>query len=243
MKNISLRKRKRRKVKKVLRIGGVIAIIAVLIAAIAFSMAPKEGSNADKVWDTQMTTGNPNAKNYFIIYSDLVCPYCIAFENAIVEHEEEFQKYIKENDVLVEVRLSDFLYEYGETRPEHSRYSAIATYCAKNEGKFWDYYNLAVTTIWNDYFKDLGKSAFKSMAKVGQEYWTEIGHQVGLGETFDSCVENQEPLDEIKQNAEKSARLADGMPYFKFNNYTSSGFDLSWGWEYVKMYFQAGLNS
>ena len=229
--------------KKVLRIGGVVVVIALLIAAIAFSMAPKESSNSDKVWDETMTVGNPSAKNYFIIYSDLVCPYCVAFENAIVEHEEEFQKYITENDILVEVRLSDFLYEYGETNPMHSRYSAIATYCAKNEGKFWDYYNLAVSSIWNDYFKNLGKSAFKSMANVGQEYWTDIGHKVGLGEKFDTCVKNQEPLDEIKKNAEKSAKLANGMPYFKFNNYTSSGFDLSWGWEYVKMYFQAGLDS
>ena len=229
--------------KKVLRIGGVVVVIALLIAAIAFSMAPKESSNSDKVWDEAMTVGNPSAKNYFIIYSDLVCPYCVAFENAIVEHEEEFQKYITENDILVEVRLSDFLYEYGETNPMHSRYSAIATYCAKNEGKFWDYYNLAVSSIWNDYFKNLGKSAFKSMANVGQEYWTDIGHKVGLGEKFDTCVKNQEPLDEIKKNAEKSAKLANGMPYFKFNNYTSSGFDLSWGWEYVKMYFQAGLDS
>lgn len=230
--------------KKVLRICGIVAIIIVIVAAIVFSMMPKEeGSHADKVWDTQMTTGDMNAKNYFIIYSDLVCPYCIAFENAIVEHEDDFQKYIKENDILVEVRLSDFLYEFGETRPIHSRYSAIATYCAKNEGKFWDYYNLAVTSIWNDYFKDLGKSAFSKMNSLGPEYWTNIGHQIGLGESFDSCVENQDPLEEIEENAEKSARLADGMPYFKFNNYTSSGFDLSWGWEYVKMYFQAGLDS
>ena len=229
--------------KKVLRILGLIAVIGVIIAAIVFSMMPKSSSNSDKVWDAATTVGNPDAKNYFIIYSDLVCPYCVAFENAIVEHEDEFQKYIKENDILVEIRLSDFLYEFGESNPLHSRYSAVATYCAKNEGRFWDYYNLAVTTIWNDYFKDLGKSAFSKMSTLGPGYWTNLGHKIGLGESFDNCVKNQDPLDEIKANAEKSARLADGMPYFKFNNYTSSGFDLSWGWEYVKMYFQAGLDS
>ena len=206
-------------------------------------MAPKEGSNADKVWDQQMTIGNPDAKNYFIIYSDLVCPYCVAFENAIVEHEDDFQKYITENDILVEIRLSDFLYEFGESNPIHSRYSAIATYCAKDQGKFWDYYNLAITTVWNDFFKDGGKSAFSRLNKLDSKYWTDIGHKVGLSEDFDNCVENQDPLEEIEKNAEKSSRLANGMPYFKFNNYTSSGFDLSWGWEYVKMYFQAGLDS
>lgn len=81
------------------------------------------------------------------------------------------------------------------------------------------------------------------MAKYGQEYWTKIGKEIGLGEDFENCVESQAPLAEIEKNAEKTAKLANGMPYFKFNNYTTSGFDLSWGWEYVQMYFQAGLES
>lgn len=229
--------------KKALRIFGLIAVIGVIIAAIAFSMMPKSSSNNDKVWDTATTVGNPDAKNYFIIYSDLVCPYCVAFENAIVENEDAFQKYIKENDILIEVRLSDFLYEYGETNPEHSRYSAIATYCAKDEGKFWDYYNKAITTVWNDFFKKSGKGAFSKMDKYGQEYWVKIGEEIGLGDSFKSCVKEQKPLNEIKENAEKTSKLANGMPYFKFNEYTTSGFDLSWGWEYVQMFFKAGLDS
>ena len=228
---------------KFLRIFGIIAVVVVIIAAIIASMNTGKPNNAEKVWDTEMTIGDLNAKNYFIVYSDLVCPYCIAFENAIVENEEAFQKYIKENDILYEVRLSDFLYEYGETNPINSRYSAEGAYCAKKEGKFWDYYNKAITTVWNDYFKESGKAAAKTMGKLGKDYWINIGKQVGLGESFANCVNNDETLDEIKVNAEKSSKLAHGMPYFKFNNYTSSGFDLSWGWEYVQMYFQAGLES
>ncbi|MBR2994322.1 thioredoxin domain-containing protein [Candidatus Saccharibacteria bacterium] len=228
--------------KKVFSIIGVIAVIVVIIAAIVASMNAKP-SNSDKVWDTEMSIGNPEAKNYFIIYSDLVCPYCVAFENAIVEHEEEFQEYIKSNDILVEIRLSDFLYEYGETHPEHSRYSALATYCAKNEGKFWDYYNLAITKVWNDFFKSSGKTGFSKLNDYGQEYWTSIGKKIGLGEEFESCIKEQKPLEEIKQNAAKSAKLASGMPYFKFNKFTSSGFDLAGDWQDVLMFFQAGLES
>lgn len=227
--------------RKALRIISIVGVIAIIIAAIIASMNTKP-SNAERVWDQEMTVGNLDAQNYFIIYSDLVCPYCIAFENAIVEHEEDFQKYIESNDILVEVRLSDFLYEYGESRPINSRYSAVATYCAKNEGKFWDYYNLAVSTVWNDFFKDLGKAAFTKMGSLDKSYWIELGTKIGLGDSFKSCVENDDPIEEIQKNAEKTAKLADGMPYFKFNNYTSSGFDLSWGWEYVLMYFQAGLD-
>ncbi len=228
--------------KKVLSIIGGIAVAILIVVAIIVSTTTKP-SNSDKVWDEAMTIGNPDAKNYFIIYSDLVCPYCLAFENAIVEHEEEFQEYIKDNDILVEVRLSDFLYEYGESNPEHSRHSAIATYCAKNEGKFWDYYNLAVTTVWNDFFSGAGKAGFAELNKNNPEYWTKIGEQIGLGDEFKSCIENQTPLAEIKENAAKSAKLANGMPYFKFNKFTSSGFDLAGDWQDVLMFFQAGLEN
>ena len=228
--------------RRVFRIIGIVAIVGVIMGAIIVSMNTKP-TNAEKVWDTEMTVGNLEAKNYFIIYSDIVCPYCIAFENAIVEHEDEFKKYIEENDILVEVRVSDFLYEYGETRPINSRYSAEATYCAKNEGKFWDYYNLAVTSVWNDYFKSSGKSAVSKMSSLDKKYCIKLGEKIGLGETFKNCVENDETLEEIIGNAKKTSKLANGMPYFKFNNYTSSGFDLSWGWEYVLTYFQAGLES
>lgn len=228
--------------KKIFRIIGIIAVVTVLIAAIATSMNSKP-TNAERIWDAEMTIGNPESKNYFVIYSDLMCPYCVAFENAIVEHEDDFQDYIEENDILVEIRVSDFLYEFGESRPINSRYSAEATYCAKNEGKFWEYYNLAISSVWNDYFKDLGKGAFSKMNNLDKSYWIKLGDKIGLGDSFKSCVENDDPLDEIEKNAAKSAKLIDGMPYFKFNNYVSSGFDLSWGWDYVQMYLQAGLDS
>ena len=84
--------------KKAARIIGIVALVIVIFAAIIASINNKP-SNSDKVWDARTTIGNPEAKNYFILYSDLVCPYCIAFENAIVENEEEFRQYIKDNDI------------------------------------------------------------------------------------------------------------------------------------------------
>ena len=48
--------------KKTLRIIGVVAVIAILIGAIVASMNAKP-SNAEKVWDKEMTIGNLDAKN------------------------------------------------------------------------------------------------------------------------------------------------------------------------------------
>lgn len=227
---------------KIARIVGIVAIVGAIIAAMVISFNHKV-PNSEKIWDQETIVGNIEAKNYFIIYSDIVCPYCVAFENAIIEHEDEFKKYIEENDVLLEVRLSDFLYEYGQANPIASRYSAEAVYCAKKEGKFWDYYDHVIPTVWNDYFKDSGKNAFMELNSKGKDYWISIGKEIGLGSDFEKCVKEDETLIEIIDIAAKTARNINGMPYFKFNNYVSSGFDLSWGWEYVKMYFDSGLNS
>ena len=227
---------------KVFRIIGVVAVLGVLIAAIVTSMTHKT-PNSEIVWDKDMTVGNMDAKNYFIIYSDIACPYCLAFENAIIEHEDEFKEYIEKNDILVEVRLSDFMYEYGQSQSIQSRYSAEAIYCAKNEGKFWDYYNNLVVKVWNGWFKGAGKAAYNEFNKIEKEYYIKAGKEVGLGETFEACVENEEPLADIVKNAKKMTKLVDGMPHFKFNNYTPSGFDLNWGWEYVKLFFDSGLKS
>ncbi|MBR3386385.1 thioredoxin domain-containing protein [Candidatus Saccharibacteria bacterium] len=227
---------------KIARIAALIAIVLVFVAIIITSMSQKT-PNSEKVWYPEMTVGNMDAKNYFVIYSDIACPYCIAFENAIVENQAEFEKYIADNDVLVEIRVADFLYEYGESNPIESRYGAEAIYCAKDAGKFWEYYDLAVTRVWNDYFKNAGKSAFSEFNKLGLDYWADLGKEVGLGEDFVSCVKENKTLDEVKANAKRMTKIVPGMPYFKFNNYTSSGFDLSWGWNYVLMYFDAGLKS
>lgn len=225
---------------KVLRIAGLVFIVLIIFVAIVTSMNRKP-SNAERVWEPDMTVGNMEAKNYFIIYSDVACPYCVAFENAIIENEEEFLKYIEKNDVLLEVRLSDFLYEYGQSRSVESLYGAEAIYCAKNEGRFWDYYNLAITKIWDEYFEGMGKAAFTEFNKLEKDYWIGIGEEIDLGDDFRTCVENDETLEVVEKYAAKTAKLVDGMPYFRFNDSVQSGFDLSWGWDYVLMYFNAGL--
>ena len=228
--------------KKAARIAGIVAIVIVLFAAIITSMNSKP-SNSEKVWDATMTLGDPEAKNYFIVYSDIVCPYCVAFENAIIEHEEEFKQYLEDNDVFFELRLSDFLYEYGESNPVNSKYSATAAYCARNQGKFWDYYNLAIATIWNDYFKQSGKSALSKMAKLDKQYWIDLGKKVDLGEEFATCVKNDEPLAEIQERADKTRKLVNGLPAFKLNSYSPPGFTLDGTWEDVKAYFDEGLKN
>lgn len=227
---------------KAFRIIGLIAIIIIIFAAIITSMTIKTPASS-QVWFEEMTVGNKDAKNYFYTYTDIVCPYCVAFENAIIEHEDEFEKYIEENDILFEVRLSNFLYRYGQFQTKHSNYSAIAAYCAKDEGKFWEYYRHAITTIWHDYFETYGKNALTILDKNDKSYWLDLGKQIGLGESFATCYNEEKPAPIIDEQADKTAKVVSGLPSFKFNSYSPPGFDMTWGWEYVKMFFDEGLKS
>lgn len=227
---------------KGLRIAALVAVVAVVLIAIIASVSYKP-SNFDQVWDGETTLGNPEGSNYFVVYSDLACPYCIAFENAILEHEEDFQKYLENNDILFEVRLSDYLYQVGPTHPNHSRYGAVAAYCAKNEGKFWDYYNNAIRTTWNDFYRDNGKEGGQALAEYDKSYWIDLGRAVGLGDAFASCVENDETLPAVIEATEKTVKAAPGMPYYKFNKYANSGFDMAGDWNDVMNLFQLGLES
>lgn len=225
--------------KKILRIIGITLVTIALFAAIIISTTAKP-DYSETVWDKQMTIGNLNAKNYYIIYSDLACPYCILFENPIVEHEEEFANFIEKNDILVEVRLSDFLFEYGAHESPASRPSAIATYCARNEGKFWDYYNLAVHSVYEDFFSN-GKNRIDALGKTDDDYWLGIGEKVGLGESFKSCYASKAPLAEIVENAEKTAKLITGLPAFKFNSHSFSGVNPNITWDDILLRLKADL--
>ena len=97
--------------------------------------------------------------------------------------------------------------------------------------------------MWNDYFKESGKAALSKMSKLDKKYWIDLGKKVGLGDNFVSCVENDDPIEEIKQNAAKTSKLVTGLPAFKLNSYSPPGFSLEGTWEDVKAYFDAGLES
>lgn len=219
-----------------------IVIVAALFALlIIFSLTSRQAPG-DQVWNQETTVGDLDAKNYYIMYTDLMCPYCDVFSRQVMEHWDEFQNYLAENDILFELRLTDFLYEGNGA--QMSRDSAEASYCAMHEGKFWEYYHGAIKHLWDDYHsKGIGSSKTAQPIKdMPDDYWLKIGHEIGLGEQFDNCVNNHETVAEIEANTRKAAQVANGMPYFKFNRFTSSGFDSSWDWEYVKYYLDAGLN-
>ena len=225
-------------------------VILVLVVGAFFGIVFSNLNNtnhSDAVWSQAATVGKMDAKNYYVFYTDLACPYCSAFSLAIYEHKDEFERdYINGKDILYEVRVTDFLYEYGEHAPEMSRNSAEAVYCATNENRFWDYYYAALKSLEENYFsKGVGVSKTAPMiTDMDAEYWLRVGKQIGLSDEFESCYTEHKMLDKVEENTAKAAKqVQGGLPYFKFGKFSTGGFDTNWGWDYVKKYLDAGLQS
>lgn len=223
---------------------GRIAIIAVIIIAflaIFIVSATHKAPASEQVWDMRTTIGDADAKKHYIMYTDLMCPYCDVFSRAVMDHQGEFEQFLADNDVLFEIRLTDMLY-YGADS-EMSLAAAEAAYCATREDKFWDYYHGALTALYDDYHsKGIGSSKTATPIKdMPDDYWLEIGLEAGLGDDFENCVNNHETAADVEATTMKASQFAEGMPTFVFDKFKTSGFGDTWGWEEAQALLEAGL--
>ena len=229
---------------KIARIGALATVAGLIFALVLYNVSFKPPEPA-QVWDERTVIGSLDAKHHYVMYTDLMCPYCDVFSRLLMENEEIFKRdYIEGRNIVFEVRVTDFLYEYSSHRPEASRLSAEATYCATNAGRFWDYYHAALAALWEDYHsKGIGVSAGSPLiTDMTADYWLEVGRDIGLGEDFERCYTEHEALGQVEENTKlASAKVDGGLPYFKFGSFMTSGFDQGWGWEYVRRYLDAGL--
>lgn len=227
--------------KRIGRIVVVAAIFGVIFAAIIMSgVKPVEVEG--KIWTEGMVLGDvETATRHYIVYTDLMCPYCNFYENVITSDEEEFLKYLADNKIAYEVRVTDMLYESSGVKM--SRPAAEAAYCAAREGKFFDFYHEFLERIFKDYYaKGIGNSKTASpISDMTRDYFKEIGEDAGLSEKFVSCYENEETLSEVQEKTIKASAVASGMPTFVFGKFTTGGFDPSWDWEVVKSMLDEGL--
>lgn len=229
---------------RIIRTAAITAIIGIFLALIIFNASQKP-SLETKVWDMRTTVGSAEAEHHYIMYTDLMCPYCDAFSRVVKDNLDEFKRdYIEGKSILFEMRVTDFLYEFGMHKTEYSRQSAEAIYCATAEDKFWEYYYAALDKLWEDYHsKGIGVSKTSpEITGIDDEYWLGIGRSVGLGDEFASCYLDHKELQHVEANTAKTYKSIDGgMPYFQFGSFKTSGFDQSWGWDQVKQYLDAGL--
>lgn len=236
---------------KAIRVGLLVLIIGFLGALIIFNAvnpAPVDMT----VWNEQMTKGNKDtAKHHFIMYTDVFCPYCDKFSDAVAANMEDFDKnYIEDKNILFEIRVTDMNYVNGHST--NSRPGGEAVYCAAKQGDFWSYYYALLAKIYKDYHSR-GIGVDRNSEKIptlSMDYFYDIADNI---DTLDrgklvSCMENDETVKELDDNTNKAkSKVNGGVPRFVFDKYVADGFLGNWNtdndYKQVKLLMDAGLAS
>ena len=211
--------------KKAFRIGGLILAFVLIVGAMIFSVTYKPPVNSE-VWNEAMTKGEEGGKPY-IMYTDLACPYCLKFAEAVNSHREEFNRdYIDNGKVRFEVRVTQYNYQAGGN--ENSKMAGESTYCAADQDKFWPYYEALTHKIYVDYYSDQAVSP--GMPDLDIKFYEDIAKGAGLDVAkFTNCMDNHIMASRIEKATSKYlASGAEGVPYFLFNGNKSAGFAGNW---------------
>jgi len=231
-------------VKRAIRIGVLVLVFGLLFGLVIWNITYR-APISEEVWDEGTTIGDAaTATRHYVQYSDFMCPYCDTFSREIIFHKEEFADFLAQHHILYEIRLTEMIHD--TTGSEMSEKSAIAAYCALEEGKFVEYYDAGVMALWEDYHsKGIGNTKYATpIEDMKDDYWTKIGKSIGLGESFEDCVENQKTLEQVKNNttrAEKELR-GGGLPFFAFEKFQTAGIANEWSWEQTLKYLENGLH-
>lgn len=235
---------------RIVSITVIIAVVGGLFFLFAYN-AIQAGKIDMTTWNDNMVIGDAStAKHHFVMYTDIFCPYCDKFSDAVMFHKDEFKSdYIEGKEILFELRITDMNYEAGHSK--NSRPAGEGAYCAAKQNKFWDYYYGLLDKLYTDYHsKGIGidKTA-QPIPELEMDYFYKVAEKAGLDkDTFVSCMENHETADELDNNTMRASRtIGSGVPYFQFDKFTTAGF-LGYfdpedrDWEQAKLLLDAGLS-
>lgn len=235
---------------KGIRIGILVGIIALLVGLVIFNTLNPTPPDM-KAWNDQMTKGDATtAKHHFVMYTDIFCPYCDKFSDAVAANLEHFeQHYIKDNNILFEIRVTDMNYESGHSN--NSRPAGQAVYCAAKQNKFWDYYYALLGQVFEDYHsKGIGVDRnSEHIPDLPNDYFYKVADKAGLDrKQLEQCVESGETIAELDANTKKAQNtVTQGVPYFVFDKFTTNGFLGNWDtdndYKQVQLLMDAGLST
>ena len=142
------------------------------------------------------TLGSASAPVTIIEFSDFQCSFCKRF------WAETLAK-LKEG--YINTGKARFVYRHFAILGKHSEQAALASECASEQGKFWEYHD--------QLFKNQGGLAFTE-AKLKQ-YARDIGLNVGV---FGTCLGNGKYKEKVERETAAAANLGGrGTPFFIVN--------------------------
>ena len=155
--------------------------------------------------------GDPKAPVTLVEFSDYQCPYCRDFweqtEGQVVD------AYVATGKVRFTARSAGNWVSGNIGGGVESQNSALAAYCAADEGKFWEMYDALYTNV-------LGEEAGSFTARRLQA----IAQNVGLDmQAFNACYSSNKYINDVNQDfADAKAAGINGTPFFVIT-YTAGG--------------------
>ena len=198
-------------------IGAVVVGVLLVAFAIIYPQLkpidqPVAAAPHDRPDVNRNSMGKDNAPIQITEFSDYQCPYCKNFwektEQQIVD------AYVKDGKVKFTYRSAGnwVSRNIGGSSTE-SEDAAMSTYCAADQGKFWEMHDALFTNVLGEDAGSFAPRRIKAIAEL-----------VGLDMTaFDSCFSSQKYKAQTDQDlADAMAAGIQGTPYFIIN-YTVNG--------------------
>ena len=117
----------------------VIPVVIGILFGVLFTTISEESSinstilNKENLLFGSTILGNPDAKITVVEFGDYQCTFCYKFHNDVMKKIND--KYIESGDV-------NFVYKDFPLNGPASIMASEASYCAQEQGKFWQYHDL-----------------------------------------------------------------------------------------------------
>lgn len=214
--------KQRRNRQRIILIGTVGAVVIASVLLLLNRPEDKPDITIDYANIPQNGTvlGDPNATVHVIEYADYQCPVCAQFGTEVAP--QLIRDYVETGKVTYEFRAFPFLGDAALDSPDNeSVQAAEAAFCAKDQGKFWEFNHLLAERHDGE-----NKGTFSNDALVG--FADELGlDQEAFSTCLDSGAHQQEVLDAY------TAYQGEGInstPTLVINgeqvSYTTQGYDL-----------------
>ena len=137
--------------------------------------------NKENLLRGSIMSGNPNAKITIVEFGDYQCTFCYKF------HKETMNKIYEKYVIIGDV---NFVFKDFPLNGESSIRASEASYCAQEQGKFWQYHNTL--------YKNWGG---ENTGWITEDSLTMFAKNSGLElEEFNSCMKNSKFRQKVLDN-------------------------------------------
>jgi protein-disulfide isomerase len=147
--------------------------------------------------------GDPNAPVKIVEYADFQCPFCARFRDQTEELLVE--NYVKAGTVYFTYRsFGNFVSDKAGGGNSESEDAAAAAYCAGDQDKFWEYYDILYANQNGENIGDFSPRRLEAFAD-----------ELGLdAEAFASCMDSNKYADDVRQDALDGIAAITGAPNY-----------------------------